>query len=295
MKRRIRSFVLSGALSILSSLLRPLSLRTVQRLGAAIGSLGWHVARRDRRKTLRNLETTMPDLSPEAQKEMGAEVFRHLGRSLTEVCWMRVAERVRQNTEFEGLDNLRSAVDHGRGVVLFTGHCGNWEWMAAAIAVAGLEMNVIARSMDDERMNEFIVRSRARFGVTTIGRGSRSSAADILRTLREGKILGVLIDQSINAEVVDVDFLGREAPTPIGPARLAKKGGSQVIAGFTERLDDGRHLVRFEPSLDASELDPVEITQRMTAAIVRQIRRRPEQWVWNHNRWRRRRGQKYRD
>lgn len=214
-------------------------------------------------------------------------MFRHLGTSLVEIAWLPNLdpEKLGATTTIEGLEHLRAAIDAGRGVVLFTGHCGNWEWMAAAIGILGFPMNVVAREIYDSRINDFIVASRQRHGVTTIGRGSGNAAREILSTLRAGNVLGVLIDQSIRAENVDVPFFGAPAPTPVGPARLAIRAGAAAIAGFIRR-DGARHIIRFEPPIFTSrEDDAGQLTAHMTRSIEEHIRRVPEQWVWMHRRW----------
>ncbi len=292
--KRARNTLLVGALGVISRVVRVLSLSAAQRIGDGLGWLAWHLVRRDRQKALSMIEIAMPDAKPEDRQRIVRACFRHLGTSLMEVAWLPNLDKARADrlVEWEGLEHLEAAVAHERGVVLFTGHCGNWEWMAAAIALAGFRMNVIAREIEESRFNDYIVASRARFGIDTIGRGSSSSAREIIRTLRGGSILGVLIDQNIRTEVVKVPFFGHPAPTPVGPAKLAVKSEAVVIAGFAERRD-GRHHIRFEPPIDTREIrDPREITRIMTESIEAQVRRVPEQWVWMHKRWRDRSGQR---
>ncbi|MDX1584982.1 MAG: lysophospholipid acyltransferase family protein [Thermoanaerobaculia bacterium] len=294
MRREVRNAILASALGVTGRVVRLFPLATAQRLGRAAGSLAWRVDRRNRDMALRSLETAFPDMNRNERESLALACFKHLGTSLMEVSWLPNldAERMRETTEWEGLEHLRQAVDQNRGVVLFTGHCGNWEWMAASIALAGFEMNVIAREIEESRFNDYIVASRGRFGIDTIGRGSSSAAREIIRTLRSGSILGVLIDQNIQAEIVRIPFFGIDAPTPVGPAKLAVKSGSMAIAGFTERRN-GRHHIRFEPPIDTRELaDPREITRTMTESIEKQIQKTPEQWVWMHRRWRDRGGQR---
>jgi Kdo2-lipid IVA lauroyltransferase/acyltransferase len=278
------------ALLAASAVGRRLPLPLARTAGGLLGRLAWLVLTRERRRALRHLAIAFPSLDDRKRAAIGRRAFAHLGVSLFEILWLPNLDReqLESRTTFEGLEHLRTAASSGRGAVLFTGHTGNWEWMAAAIGILGFEMNVIARAIYDPRLNEFIVDSRARHGVVTIGRGSVNSAKEMLQTLRSGAILGVLIDQNIRAENADVDFFGLPAPTPIGPARLAIRAGSLAIAGFIERRSDRQHI-RFEPPVETSrDDDPVELTRRMTAAIEAQIRRVPEQWVWMHQRWRRR-------
>jgi len=230
----------------------------------------------------------MPDLPEAPRAELGRRSFEHLGRSLLEICWLPNLDlpRLQKTTSFEGLELFTAALDAGRGVVLFTGHCGNWEWMAAAIGLLGFRMNVIAREIYDPRLNDFIIASRAVHSVKTIGRGSTSSAREILQTLKDGAVLGVLIDQNIKAENVTVPFFGHPAPTPVGPAKMAIRAGAAAIAGFIEYRDGLQH-VRFEPPIFTSRTDdPAELTARLTGAIEDQIRKVPSQWVWMHERWR---------
>jgi KDO2-lipid IV(A) lauroyltransferase len=215
-------------------------------------------------------------------------MLRHLGQSLFEIAWIAnlTKETLSHTTRFEGLEHMQAALAPGRGAVLFTGHCGNWEWLAAAIALSGFQMNTIARDIEDDRLNRFIVGVRSAHGVGSIGRGSENAARTLLQTLRGGTILGALIDQSIRADSVDVDFFGRPAPTPIGPARIAIRAGAAAITGFIERRGPIQH-VRFDaPIFTSRDDDPAALTAQITSRIEEQIRRVPDQWVWMHDRWR---------
>lgn len=294
--RRFQEFkngAIYRSLRLAASAGRRLSLPAARAVGRRLGELAFRTVPRERRKALGSLALAFPDWPDAERRRVAHATFLHLGTSLLEIAWLPnlTTPRFERTTRFEGLENLRAAADAGRGVVLFTGHCGNWEWMAAAIALAGFRMNVVARQLYDPRINDFIVESRRRFGVETIGRGSIAAAREILQTLRSGDVLGVLIDQSIKAENAMIPFFGMPAPTPIGPARLATRSGAVAIAGFIEREADGTQRIRFqEPIPTTRDTDPVELTARMTAAIEAQIRRVPSQWVWMHHRWRMRGG-----
>jgi KDO2-lipid IV(A) lauroyltransferase len=274
---------------LLARLARALPLRSGTALGRGLGRLAWHVVRRERKKALRHLALAFPDTTESYRVRVAKAMFRHLGESIFEICWIPrlTPSRLAQTTTVEGLDNLRAAVDAGRGVILFTGHCGNWEWLCATIALSGFKLKAFAREIDDPRLNDFITAIRASQGVKTIGRGSTVSARALLHALRNGEVLGLLIDQSTRVESVDVPFFGMPAPTPVGPARIAIRSGAMAIAAFHERRG-GRHHVRFEPPVPTSrDDDPSALTLKMSEAIESQIARVPEQWVWMHERWQR--------
>jgi Kdo2-lipid IVA lauroyltransferase/acyltransferase len=285
-----RDDIVYGGLLLLARLARALPLRTGLSLGRGLGRLAWHVVRRERNKALRHLAAAFPERTEAERRRIARAMFRHLGESIFEIAWIPRLNpaALARTTEIHGIENLREAVEAGRGVVLFTGHCGNWEWLCAVIALSGFQLNPIAREIDDPRLNEFITGIRASQGAKTIGRGSSASAKEMLQTLRRGEILGVLIDQSIRADSVELPFFGRPAPTPVGAARIAVRAGAAVLTAFDERRD-GRHIVRFDRWRPTSRGDdPGELTAAMHRTIEEQIARRPEQWVWMHDRWRRR-------
>jgi Kdo2-lipid IVA lauroyltransferase/acyltransferase len=289
--KALKNGAIYGALLAASAVGRRLSLPAARRWGSRFGGLAWSALARERRKALRNLAVAFPHLADVEREQIGRAAFRHLGTSLFEIAWMPnlTPEMLVRTTRIEGLERLREAAASGRGVVLFAGHCGNWEWMCAAIGLSGIRMNVIAREIYDERLNDFIVASRRRFGVETIGRGSASSGKEILQTLRRGDVLGLLIDQSLKVESVAVPFFGIPASTPVGPAKLAVRSGALAIAGFIHRDGDGIQHLRFQEIVDtAVDSDPIALTAMMTRRIEEQIRSVPEQWVWMHERWRER-------
>ena len=147
-------------------------------------------------------------------------------------------------------------------------------------------MAVVARALEETGLNELLLGFRRRFGTATLERGAPGAARRLLRVLRAGGSLGMLIDQDTRVEGVWVPFFGRPAFTPVGAAKIALRQGAAVVPAFIERLADGTHLARFHPPLDLPA-DEVEATALMTRAIEEQIRRVPEQWVWMHRRWRR--------
>jgi KDO2-lipid IV(A) lauroyltransferase len=272
----------------LSALLGRLSWSAVQRVGRGIGRLAWALGRRDRRRTLDHLALAFPVLPENAHRALGRDCFRHQGMNLAECLHLlhKDCADLARHVEVEGWEEVERARANGRPLVLVTGHCGNWEILGAALNCRGLGMAVVARSLDEPRLQGMLAGLRDRFGTATIERGSGAAARQILGILRRGGALGMLIDQDTKVDGVWVPFFGRSAFTPVGAAKIALRQGTDVIPTFVERRPDGSHRIRIHPALDLPE-DPREATAMMTRAIEEQVRRHPEQWVWMHRRWRR--------
>ena len=274
---------------LISVIGRVIPLAVGQRLGQSVGTLAWHVARRHRRKALENLAIAFPDWNVAQRRRVARDTFRHLGTSLFEIVWLPKLQghRLYATTIFENTDKTAELIREGRAVVAFTGHTGNWEWLASSMARHGIPLTALQRERHEGGLNDFIVGIRAAAGVKSIDRGSPGAGRDLIRALRGGTMLGFLIDQSMRAESVRVPFFGRPAPTPIGPARMAVRAETYAVFICSERLPDRRHRVWFgDPIKLQRSDDPIELTARMTAELEAQIRRRPEQWVWMHDRWR---------
>ncbi len=288
LRRRIRALVLAPLLRAIAWLMGRLSWPAVQRFGRAIGYLGWWLTRRERHRALDHLALALPDLSAAQRRRLGRASFLHQGTNLTECLAMlsMSRERLEELIDVEGWEQVAAAQAAGRPILILSAHCGNWELLAALANCRGLGMEVVARSLDASQLNELLLGLRARFGTRTIERSSPGAARQLLKVLRNGRALGMLIDQDTRVAGVWVPFFDHPAYTPVGAAKIALKRQAAVFPSFIERLADGRHHLRFHPALDLPS-DPTAATAVMTRAIEEQIRRCPEQWVWMHRRWRR--------
>jgi KDO2-lipid IV(A) lauroyltransferase len=258
------------------------------RLGRAAGRLGWMMSGRDRRRSLDHLALAFPDLPEAERRRIARAAFLSQGMNAAELLHLlrRDADGMLPHLEVQGWENVEAARATRRPILILTGHCGNWELMAIPLRCGGLPPAAIARPLDDPQLQDLVVQVRRTLGTTTIARGTRGAARQILEVLRSGGAIAMLIDQDTKVDGVWVSFFGRPAFTPVGPAELAIKQDMRVVPSFIERRPDGGHLIRFLPVLDLPA-DPREATARMTAAIEQQVRRCPEQWVWWHKRWRR--------
>ena len=261
-------------------------------LGRGIGSLAFHLAGRDRKKALRNLESAYgSELSKKEIRKIAKGCFRHFGITLFEV--MKIpglsAARMSKMVTFKGMEQIKEAIESGRGVIVATGHIGNWELMGAAACKSGIPVNVIARRVNDSKLNDLVVDFRVKSGINTILREAPESARKILKSLRSGQMLALLIDQDTRVEGEFVPFFGRLAHTPTGAAALALKTGALFAAVAARRTGIGKHEIIVEEIRINDEIDRdhaiIEATAKATALFEKWIRQEPEQWPWFHERW----------
>src|SRR5436190_2806911 len=235
--RAFRSRAIYFVVASFTAIGRRIPLRTGRLLGRGLGTFAYFVVGRQRKKALANLAIAFPDWSGSKRHKTIHAMFRHFGMSLFEIAWLpNLTPETRDRfTKFEGVDQMMQLIDEGRGFVIFTAHCGNWEWLSYTIGLWGRPLSVMQRERDEHGLNRFITELRARSGAKTIDRGSASSARDMIKAIRGGGMLAFVIDQNIRSESVKVPFFGTPAPTVIGPARLAKSKSK-----FARRPSSGR-------------------------------------------------------
>ena len=289
--RRLRAYATVALAAALGAVFRLLPWTAAQAAGSALGRLGWHLSRRDRRRILDHLALAFPELAAAERERLGRSSYRHLGIVAGEFLWLlrRSCRYLAPHVRVEGWEVVEGLRARGRPILFVTGHCGNWELLGAAANCRGADVTYVARALDELPLQRFLAAFRSRFAGRTIERGGAGAAREMLQALRRRGGLAILIDQDTRVEGVWVPFFGRPAFTPVGAARLALKRDVAVVPVFDERLPDGSHLAHFEPPLELPG-DEVEATAMMTRAIEAQVRRVPEQWVWMHRRWRRQPG-----
>ncbi len=293
MKQKVIRSIIVAALKIISVFFLLLPWKTALRGGAFLGRVGYRRLKREREKAERNFTLAFGNEYTARQKsEILRRSFENLGKSLIEVLKFRQisSSNIDQFVTLEGEENLKKAFSKQKGIVFVTAHFGNWELMGITLAIKGYRTHVIAAPLYDSRLDRIMNRFRLIHGVETITRGGEKGARKILSALKNNQILGLLIDQDIDAEGVFVDFFNRQAFTPSGAATLALKSGAAVILGFIHRELDNRHRIIFSGPVELIRRgewaqDIHDNTALFTKAIEENIRKHPDQWVWMHNRW----------
>ena len=227
--------------------------------------------------------------SPE---EVIREHFKNLGRSFIEIIkiYYGRGRTILEKTVIKGIDNFEKARARGKGVLIITGHCGNWELLAILASYKVSPTSVVVRPLNNPYLNAFLQTARSRFGNRIIDK--KGALRAILATLKNGGNVGILMDQAVLAEEgFVIDFLGRGAWTSKVPAMIARKTAAAVVPAFIRREGKG-HEISIYPEVTLSSLSDYEHavredTQRFSRFIEDYIRQNPSQWLWVHRRWKR--------
>lgn len=260
-------------------------------LGRGLGGLVWR--RRLYRAAIvrENLRHALGATHDEAARDaVAAGFFRHLGLNLMEFLLLgRLSPaRIRDWVDLVGLEHYRAAAAAGRGVLVVTGHFGNWELLAARLGAEGIPVTFLGKSQSNPQVDRLLADARARAGVRVIRSGG--PLKEMVAALRRGEAIGLAADQDAGPEGCFVPFLGRQASFYRGAAYFSWKLGAPVISAVIFRLPDGRHRLELGPSYEPEAgWDEATAVARLTEIFAQRleaaVRRAPEQYFWTHRRW----------
>ena len=238
-------------------------------LGKGMGILYYKFIKKQRERAVRQMMGGL-GVSEDEARRLVRESFINLGRNILEILYMPNLNRenIHQYISFENREYIESAVAEGKGVVIFTAHIGTWEWLSAAFLLTGIPATAIAKKQPNEEYTRVIDDLRATIGMEVFSRGTSELFA-AARALKAGKLLGFLADQDAGPGGAFIDFLGKTASTPLGPAVFARKFGEPM---------------RYEDHGDTDK-DLYDLTVKTTRILERVIRENPTQWLWFQHRW----------
>ncbi len=260
-----------------------------------LGSGAYVVLSRDRELAVRNLGRVYGhERSPSEIRALARQVFRHSASVYVEWAILRRWPSERLHAVFQKVaaalqETQRTVLSTGTGVVGLTAHLGNWEILSLFCSrfTPGLLVPV-ANRIYFRKYHDFIHRLRSETGLEVVY--NDESARKIIRAVREGHLLGLLPDQEVRTNAsVFVDFFGLPAQTASFPVRLARMLGVKMTMVLLVREGRGYRVIDrglFDvPRTDDERSDILHGTQLWTRMLEEEIRRRPEQWTWMHNRW----------
>lgn len=288
----LRAWAECSAIAPPWAVLRALPLESALKVGATVGSIAAAVDRGNRRIALRNLEIAFPDRDLAERQRILHDAYRNFGRMAAE--WVHFFDFNRANIEnyvtYEACEHRDEAlrISDGRGILVLTGHFGNFELLSLAHAIYGTPTAIVQRPNRNPVIDAAVTARRVRFGNLPVPR--KGAGREIMRLLRDNWWVAIPLDLDTRRGIF-VDLFSKPAATNEALARIAMASGAPVLPAFIVREGSStRHRIRFLPVIEAERgRDRAEMvqrnTQRFTDAIAQMISAHPDHWNWIHRRW----------
>lgn len=260
-----------------------------------IGSTFYLLHSKDRKIVANNIRVVLGEgVSEQKVRNTTRLIFVNFGRYLVEFFrGAKVnASYLKENITVEGIENLKQALEKGKGALLLSAHLGNWELGAVVLSMLGYPVNIVAWTHKNRSINNLFLKHRTNHGVKAIPLGV--ALRKVFEVLKNNETVAVLgdIDFIDPTSGIAVEFFGKPTIIPKGPAMFSLKTGAPIVPTFLVReknQPDKLKLIMEKPIMheksDNKQKDLTQLTQKAATALESYIRRYPEQWFMLKPRW----------
>jgi KDO2-lipid IV(A) lauroyltransferase len=284
-----------SASKVASLAIRILPRRSIFALSDRLATLGYHLFRGFRKRSVANLALALGSQADYAlARRIARQSLRNFFRACVEtlIALESSGEQVCRDIEVQGQQHLDAALRKGNGVIVLSAHLGNFFLVGTRLALAGYEpIYVLINQPRDGQLAKLMDGYRAQVRQRRIHARPRPNALrELTEVLRRNEVAIMIADEYRRGSGVYVPLFGRKVLARRGPATLASRTGAAVVpACMLRQLDDSLRLV-IEPELELVRPGKTksairENTLRMTRWLERTVRNHPDQWNWMNIRW----------
>lgn len=261
-----------------------------------IKGLAWFAytfSKKHQRIIERNLDLAFEQkLKEDEKKKIGIDAFMNLIDTTFGIMERErmSASEVLKNVRFENEEIIQAYQREGKQFICITGHYGNWELLSQSLALHfDLKLVGVGRQLDSAKMDKVLIENRQRFGVEMIYK--KGAMKGCIKAISEKKTLGILVDQHLpEKQSIDVNFFKHKVThTPIASI-LSRKFGIDLIPVYISTTDYQNYVVKVHPPIKSlktenQDEDLKNMTQAQATLLEEVIRQYPNQWFWQHKRW----------
>jgi KDO2-lipid IV(A) lauroyltransferase len=286
-----------GEVALMRMLTAPMeraSWQGCRRTGAWLGLLLFHALKRRQLIAINNVRLAFPELSALRARQIARNSAQNFGMTFCEFLHLNVAspQSIRDYVAVEHEEYLREGFDRGKGVILLTGHFGNWEALGAR-AAQDFELAAISRPTSNSGVQDHLncIRKNINLGLIYPSEGPRPP----LRFLRKNNALAILPDQYAGDKGLMLPMFGHRTSVWPSLSHLAMVSGATVIPAWGVRqkpwMSNGKLVAKLSSGYQITPGDDkdqavLDGTKRMIHELETIVRQYPEQWMWLHRRWR---------
>lgn len=284
--KKARYLLEAIGLHVILGLFKILPAQSASKLGGWIGrTVGPKLAAS--RKAKKHLKKILPDLSEEDENTVVTGMWENLGQVMAEYSHLEtIAEN---NVEIIGLEILERLRDDNKPAILFGGHISNWEIASPTFLKHGIEADLVYRAPNNPWADKMLLKLRSLNGTLKTYSKSPQGTRNLVKALKNGRHVGILIDQKYN-EGVSAPFFGVPAMTSPAFIQLAQKFKCPLVPVQIERINHTNFRITLHPEITLFEKDgspkPVlPLIKEAHTYLETWIKHAPSQWIWIHKRW----------
>jgi KDO2-lipid IV(A) lauroyltransferase len=247
-------------------------------------------ARQARRDVKGNLKAIFPEKSNREIRKIRIRMFRNFAKYLVDFFRFEKldSEYVKKNIFIENRQYSEQALAKGKGVIVLSAHIGNWELGGAAVSLSGYPLWVVVLPHKNKKVNAFFDYQRKSKGINVVPLGM--AVRRCFEILKGNNMLALVGDRDFNENGIVINFFGKSAIFPEGPAAFSLKTGAVILPVFMVRNEDDSFTLKIEKPIEFTpsqnkEKDITELIKHYKVIIEDYIRKYPDQWYMFRRFW----------
>ena len=234
-----------------------------------------------------NIKRAFPNIEKSEMKKIKNFMWNNYGRIFAEYMFIKNFRSGKLSSEIyiEGKDILNEIINSKKQVIFISGHLSNFELMAMSLEKTGINLSAIYRPLNNIFLNKIMERIRKKYICKYQIKKGIGGLKNLIKLKKKNFSTALMIDQRVSEGILS-NFFGEKAFTTTIPAQLIKKFNIPVVPVYIERTKDIKFKIIIEKPIYFSKDDTIqEITDELNKILEAMIIKKPEQWIWSHNRW----------
>jgi len=245
---------------------------------------------RSKRIVEKNLKICFKNIDQKKIKKISLGMWNNIGRTFSEYVFLNNFQKDHNRLiKLNGTEYLDEIKNSNKPVVFVSGHCSNFELLGTKLNRYGIRFCAIYRPLNNFFLNPIMEYLRLKYVCPIMIKKGRSNIRELLNKIKSGYSVIIIADQR-TSEGKKIEFFSSPALTTTIPAQISLKYNCKIVPLHMERLSyNDFEMTVYKPfeykKSDNYEKDTYNLTLQVNKQLEKMILKRPEQWLWSHNRW----------
>jgi len=240
---------------------------------------------RNKKVIVKNIKQALPKISEKDIQKIIHNMWGYYGKIFAEYPFIKNFRNNSRNIVIEGEEVLNEIKDNNESVIFVSAHFDNFELMAMCLEKSGINLTAIYRPLNNIYMNKIMENIRIKYICKNQIKKGMKGIRRLIAQFKNGSSIALMIDQRVS-EGIKSKFFNKEAYTTTIPAQFVKKFNCRIVTIYIERLSLQKFKLEISKPIKFNENETVaSITEHLNYCIEKMILKKPEQWIWSHNRW----------
>ena len=232
-----------------------------------------------------NLNKFPSRLSNLKKNQIKKDMWSNYGMTFIEYIFLNKFKTRNNHIKIFGEKILDDIFKKNKPVIFVSGHFANFELMSMEITKKKIDLATIYRPLNNFFLNPFMEYLRKKYVCKKQIKKGRIGVKDAIKYIKENHSIALMIDQRVS-EGERINFFNEKASTTTLPAQLALKFNLDIVPIFIDRKNENFFEMEvFKPVNLGKIKNKIEITKKLNLILEKMIIKRPNYWIWTHDRW----------